>query len=471
MSTTPTTSSAITTSQTGYLLGNLGGTVQVTGLASGLNTDQIISEEMAIYNQPLVALQNQQTTLTDTNTQLTSIQTALQTLAADAQALGDPSLFDTSQTVTSSDPTLVTGTTTSGAAVGGYQVSVTQLANAASRTYTFSSPSAAGTITIDGQSVSVSAGESISSLVASINSNGNLDVYAAATNSNTVVLSDRATGQQTGSYIQVSDPTGTLTEQTSLAYAGQNALYSVDGTAGSSASNQVTSAIPGVTLTLSGVTGSNPVTITVGAPAASEANVQAAINTFITQYNSVISQIQTQLSQAPSSSDLSQGTLYQDPSLTSLLASMREAMYTPGSGLPSGLASMLDIGVSTGATTGSGAVSQSALAGDLTLNSATLSSQMASNPSGVQAVLNSWSISFSELVNNEAAPGGTIDQRIQGDDQQISQLGNQITAMQQSLADKQNQLVQEFAQMEAALSQNQSTASWLTSQISQLAPP
>ncbi len=29
-------------------------------------------------------------------------------------------------------------------------------------------------------------------------------------------------------------------------------------------------------------------------------------------------------------------------------------MYTPGSGLPQGMASMLDIGVSTGASTGQG---------------------------------------------------------------------------------------------------------------------
>ncbi|MGH2873433.1 MAG: flagellar filament capping protein FliD [Solirubrobacteraceae bacterium] len=471
MSTTPTSSTTSTT-QTGYQLNSVGGTTQITGLASGLDTDQIISEEMAIYDQPVTQLQNQQSGLTATNTQLTSIQSALQSLATDAQALADPSLFDTSQTVTSSNSALVAGTGSTGAAVGGYQVSVTQLANAASRTYTFASPTSSGTITIDGQSVAVTAGESISDLVSSINSNSNLDVYAAASNSNTVVLSDRATGQQTGSYIAVTDPTGTLTEQTSLAYAGQNASYSVDGGATqTSASNTLTSAIAGVSLTLSGVTGANPVTIDVGAPAASESNVQTAINTFITQYNSVITQIQTQLSQQPSSSDPTQGTLYQDPSLSNLLVSMRSAMYTGGAGLPTGLASMLDLGVSTGATTGSSAVSASAVAGDLTLDPSTLSSQMSSNQSGVQSVLTSWSISFSELVNNEAAAGGTIDLSIQDDDQQYTQLGSQITAMQSALTDKQNDLVQEYAQMEAALSQNQSTASWLTSQTAQLSPP
>jgi flagellar capping protein FliD len=40
--------------------------------------------------------------------------------------------------------------------------------------------------------------------------------------------------------------------------------------------------------------------------------------------------------------------------------------------------------------------------------------------------------------------------------------------MQSALKDKQAQLVQQFAQLEAALSSNQSQASWLTSQIAQL---
>jgi flagellar hook-associated protein 2 len=76
--------------------------------------------------------------------------------------------------------------------------------------------------------------------------------------------------------------------------------------------------------------------------------------------------------------------------------------------------------------------------------------------------------SFSTLVGSVANPGGTIDSRIQGDDSQISALGNQITAMQAALADKQNALVQEFANLEAALSSNQSQSSWLTSQIASL---
>jgi len=129
---------------------------------------------------------------------------------------------------------------------------------------------------------------------------------------------------------------------------------------------------------------------------------------------------------------------------------------------------MLNIGVSTGATTGTGTVSQSALSGNLTLDTSALTSALTSNPSGVRSMLTSWSINFSNLVNNEAAPAGTIDGRIQADDSQASYLGTQIQNMTQANSVKQQALVQQFAQMEAALSQSQSTSSWLTGQIASL---
>lgn len=461
-------SSSTGSTTTGYQLGSLTGTTQITGLASGLDTDQIIQEEMAIYQQPVTRLQDQQSGLTALNTQLTNIQTQLQTLVSDAQALTNPSLYATSQAVTSSDPTRVTGSTGTGAGVGSYQVEVTQLAGSARRTYTFASPSSDDTITIGGQQVTISAGESISDFVNSINANSNLNVYAAATDSGTVVLSSRQTGSAAS--VSLTDAGTALTEQTQLARAGQDAQFTVDGgTQLSSSTNTVTNAIPGVTLTFDALTTtSGAVTVNVGAPAPSTANIQNAIQTFITQYNSVIGAIQAQLSQPPSGSDPSQGTLHGDAELSQLLSSMRSMMYAPGGGLPTGLATMMDIGVSTGATTGTGAVSQNALSGDLTLDATALANQLASHPSGVRSVLNSWSITFSNLVANVADPAGTIDQRIQGDDRQISQLGNRISVMQSALNERQNMLVQQFAQLEAALSGNQSTSSWLASQLAAL---
>ncbi len=463
---TSVSSTTSSTSTSGLNLSSLGsGGLQVTGLASGLNTNQIITEEMAIYQQPVTHLQNQQSSLTAMNKQLTSIQQELKTLSSDALAVGDPTLFKTQQSVSSSDTTRVQASSATGAGVGGYQVSVTQLANSAQATYGFTSPTSDDSISVNGNPYTIKAGESIQDFVDSINVDQNGSVFAAATNTGTVVFSSRQTGASQA--VSVNDSGGALALQSSK--AGQDALFSVDGVSGSSSSNTVTNAIGGVSLTLTGVTTtSGPVTVNVGAPAPNQTNISNAINTFVTQYNKVISDIQTQLTQQPSSSDPTQGTLYGDPGLQNLLTSMRSMMYSGGAGLPAGAASMDDIGVSTGAPTGGGAESASTLAGNLQLNATSLANMLSSNPSGVKSILGSWSSNFVGLVDNASDPGGTIAARITGDNSQISNLGNQISSMQSALTDKQNFLVQEFSQLEAALSSNQSQSSWLTSQIASL---
>ena len=493
-----TSSSAATnTTKTGDQLTSLGsGTaMQVTGLASGLDTNAIVTALMASQQQQVTNLTSQQTGLTAMNTQLTAIQTALQTVATDAQALGNPSLFSYTQTVGSTNSTLVGATATSnnGAVVGGYQVSVSQLASASQRTFQFTSPSSADTVTIDGTQIPLAANASAQDLVSAINSDSQATVWATVTASPssgpaTVVLSDRATGapDTPTDFIAVSDTAGSLTEQAQYAQGGVDAQYTINngpaqysssntisgapvtGTPNSTTNSGATQTIPGVSLSLNGITGSTPVTVNVGSPAPSTQNIQTAVQQFITDYNSAVSLIQTQLAQAPSTSDPTQGTLFGDSDLQQLLSSMREQMDATVGGLTGSDTSMLDIGVSTGATSGTSAPSQSAISGDLTLSASTLTQALMSNQSAVKSMLTSWSIGFSSLVNNEASPGGTISSRISGDSTQVNYLGNQIENLNEANTEKQAQLVQEFAQMEAVLSSNQSTSSWLTSQIAAL---
>ncbi len=502
MSTSSVGSSTSATSSSQYSTGDqltslgTGSPLQVTGLASGLDTNAIVNALMATQQQQVTNLTNQQTGLTSMNTQLTTIQTALQKVAADAQALGNPSLFGLTQTINSTNPTLVGATATSnnGAVVGGYQVSVSALASASQKTYSFTSQSSADTVTIDGQQISLAAGASADDLVNAVNSNSNLDVWATVTQEAsgntpaTVVFSDRQTGAPSGNYIQVSDTAGALTD-TGNDIPGTDAQYTINGGATQySSSNTISGAslggttpptqgqgatetIPGVSLSLNGVTGSTPVTVTVGTPAPSTQNITTAVQQFITDYNSAITTIQTQLSQAPSSSDPTQGTLFGDSDLQQLLSTMRDQMDATVGGLTGSVSSMLDVGVSTGAASGTAAPSQSSISGDLTLDTTALTQALTNNASQVHSMLQSWSISFSNLVNNEASPGGTIDTRISGDDTQINYLGTQISNMQANNTAMQSQLVQQFAQMEAALSSSQSTSSWLTSQISALPTP
>jgi flagellar hook-associated protein 2 len=481
----------------GSSLSSLGGSssLQITGLASGLNTNAVVQALMAAQQQQVTNLQNQQSGITALNKQLTSIQTALQTVADDAQALGSPTLFTNSQTISSTNPTLVgaTATGSNGAVVGSYQISVTALASASQRTFLFSSPTNADTVTIDGHDTNLAAGASAQDFVNAINNDKNATVWATVTGTDPstgksqVVLSERNTGQPaspTGFVTVSNDSGGALSEQTQYATAGTNAAYSINGGATqTSTSNTITGVaiaspnsgtpgatqtIPGVSLSLNALTGAVPITVTVGAPAPSTQNIQTAVQKFITDYNSAITQIQTQLNQPPSSSDPTQGTLYNDSDLRNLLSSMRQQMTQTLSGLSGSYNSMLQIGVSTGAATGTGTISTSSLAGDLTLDTNALSTALSSDPTSVHQMMQSWSIKFSSLVDREAGPGGTMSTRIQTDTSRNSFLATQISNLQEANQVKQNQLVKEFAAMEAALSQNQSTASWLTNQLNAL---
>jgi flagellar hook-associated protein 2 len=451
-----------------------GSTSSITGLASGLDTTAIISEIMSLASAPLTKLELQQTGVTAQQTQLTNLQTALTNVSNDALNLAAPTLFDTSQAVTSSNPSLVSATSQTGAGVGGYQVAVTQLANSAQRTFTYTPPASADTITIDGHSTQIAAGATIQDFVNAINQDSGATVYAAATDGSTVVLSDRATGDTGSNFIQVTDPGGALVEQTALAKEGKSAEFSVDGTSGTASSNTVTNAIAGVTLNLGGLTTTNgPVTINVAPPAANPTTIETAVNQFVSDYNSVVTSLETQLTTPPvnnptNATDAGTGTLYNDEDLSGLLDNMRQMMYTPGSGLSSGMAALSDIGITTGAPSGNASPTASSLAGQLTVNSTTLTAAIQNNPAGVQKLLASFSQSFQNLVNNESGPGGVISQRVADDTSETTQMSSQIQTMQASLNERQTTLQTEYSTLEATLAQSQAQESALQSEIASL---
>jgi len=449
-----------------------GSPLTISGLASGLDTSSIISELMSVERAPVTRLTGEQEKVEGEQQQLQSVQSSLQQLSFSAAEFSLPSLFETSQSVTSSEPTRVTAASSSGAGIGGHEVEVTQLANSAQRTFTFTSPAAEDTLTIDGHSYTVKAGESAKELAGKINSDSTATVYAAVLEGGTLVLSNRATGNTGAEFIKVSDTGGTLTEQAGTAKEGKNAEYTVDGVAGTSASNIVTNAIAGVTLTLNGLTPTGPVTINVHPPGASVSAVETQVQAFVKLYNSTVEAIQKQLTTKPLSkpktvAEYGTGSLFGDFELQSVLSSMRQSMYEPIVGLPAEMSNPADIGIGTGAASGGGS-SQAAIEGQLTLNSTKLKEAIEANPAGVQEMLEKWSQGLQSTLNNVAEPGGTLEARVTGDTSQITQLKSKIDTMNELLLVREKALQVTYSELEAALSKNSSQAAWLTSQTESL---
>jgi len=443
--------------------------ISFSGLASGLNTSAIISALMTAERQPVTRMVGEQEKLQAEQQQLQGLQSSLQALSFAAAEFSLPSLFESAQSVTSSEPSRVSAATTSGAGVGGYEVEVKQLADAAQRTFTFKAPAAEDTITIDGHEYKLAAGASAKELASKVNSDSKATVYAAVLDSETIVFSSRTTGATEGEFIKVTDPGGALTEKAGTAKAGKNAEYTVDGVAGTATSNTVTTAIPGVTLTLSGLTTTGPVTIDVQAPGPSTSAIEAQVQAFVKAYNSTVEAIQKQLTTKPvanpqNATEAAVGRLFGDQELSSLLSRMRVSMYEPIKGLPAEMASPEDIGLSTGAT----GTEQSAVEGLLKLNPEKLASAVKANPAEAQKMLQSWAGNLQTMINGASEPGGTLEARISGDTSQVSELKIRIDAMNEILAVRQKSLEATYAELEGVISQNTAKISWLTNQSEQL---
>ncbi|WP_249009146.1 flagellar filament capping protein FliD [Conexibacter sp. DBS9H8] len=468
MSTSPISVGGLTAGST---LTNTNGIFQFSGLSSGINSSALIQAEMAVLEQPLTNMKAEITGLQTQDSTLSSLQNSLQAVSLDAQLLAEPSTFFNVQNLTSSDSSLVSAQTSNGVGVpvGSTTVTVSQLAAAAQTSFTYTPPTS-GTDTLsisDGvdpaQTISVAAGTTTAALAQQINGSNSLTVWAAVSSTGQLVLSSRNTGSQYT--VSATDQTNAANLSTGTTTAGQDALYTINGTAASSSSDTVTGAIPGVTLTLSGVTGSTPVTITADAPGPNTSGIVGQVQAFINDYNTAMNALQSATNTQPASAanpgtyNPNSGSLFGDPELENLMASMRDAMITPGAGLPTGMAAMSDLGITTGASTGS--ATQASVNGDLTLDTTTLENAIAANPSGVQAVITAWSQNLQGMLNAEAGPGGAIAARITGNTGLASNLQTQYAQMQANFAQQELTMQAQWTATEATLSRLRAQGSYL----------
>ncbi|GAC1322124.1 MAG: hypothetical protein NVSMB25_16880 [Thermoleophilaceae bacterium] len=452
------------------------------GLASGIDTTTIIAKLMQLERLPEQKLQLQLSREGARQQALRDIQTQLQAVQSAEQALRSPALWAPTQTVSVSDPTRVAATMLSGAGPGGYQVGITQLAGSAQRTYSYTTPTVNDTLTVNGVAISIAAGSDINAAAAAINSANGSPVYATVVTNGGVsnlVLSNRQTGAANG--ITASDTAGAMTEVTSAAVAGQDAQFTVNGVAMTSASNTVTSAIPGVQLTLSALTKvSGPVTVNVSAPGPNQTAIQTAVQTFVTQYNLAVDMITGKLnekavSNPQTATDAAKGVLYADTGLSDLLSQLRQsfsASYAPGN--PAAYQLLSSIGLSTGAAVGSAALNQDSIHGKISFDTTKFAAAMAADPNSVQTLLGGklsspgFAQSFDALLAPVTQGGGILDTRISTEDRTKSQLQAQIAAMEVRLTLKQNTLKRQFAAMESAIQASQAQGQWLAGQLAGL---
>jgi flagellar hook-associated protein 2 len=457
---------------------------QITGLASGLDTNTIISELMSIERQPLVSLQQKQTIEKARQSDLQKIQTQLQALSSAIASLRDTSVWGNTQTVSASDPTKLSVTRTGFATTGAFTFNVTQLAKAAQWTQQSNLTAAKGnstlTITVGSSSVNVAVlkNDSIDTIASKINATSGTPVYATTVNGK-LVLSGLATGAAND--ISISS-TGSLKGDLSMqrTITPQDLTYTIDGGAvQTSPTDSVTNAMAGLNVQFLSLGSS---TVTVNAPAPDTTAIQNKIQSFVTTYNQTVDMIYQKLNEQKvvnpqSDADRVKGDLQGDPGLTSLLSQLRKAVGDVFSGQPVGANVLSEAGLSTGAAVGSGTLNQDALEGKLTLDAATLSTALATNFTAVKQMFSNVTGAYATeglsqrldgIVNPWTQTGGLLDSRLKGEASTLKNIQDQQDALNVRLNLKQAALQQQFASLETALSQSQSEGSWLSSQIAGL---
>ncbi|MHB8284542.1 MAG: flagellar filament capping protein FliD [Caulobacteraceae bacterium] len=342
----------ISTGSTGTV-STIGSTTLITSSASGLDTSSLIATAMATYtasadtiDAEVTANTTKITAYTDLQTLVNAVSSSIDDLASSTNvASGTISLWGTTAaTVTSSDSSVtassvVTATSTTAAVDGSYSLGVTQLALAQK---VASTPPATddvalnetGTFTIgasDGTAVSidVTSTMTLSDIANAISAESsttgvNATLIQSTTGEYSLVLSTADAGQTITTDSTSGDDVLTtigLTSSTNGSFAdtiqaSQDAVITLDGTSITRSSNTIDDVIPGVTLDLTGTTGSTaPLTLTI---AQDDSGVTTAVNNFITAYNDLHDYIETQEAVTASGTPASTAYLFGDSTMQSL---------------------------------------------------------------------------------------------------------------------------------------------------------
>ncbi len=471
-------------------------------LSSQSSIYSTISTLMQAVDAPITAEQAKVTNLQNLNTVYDTVESDLSALGSAATAMTDAVTQPlAARTVSSSDPSIVTATAASGAALGTYSISVSQLAEQdtlVSNQFADTGTDIVGalgagnqsfTITVNGQSqdvsVALTAGETDSAVTSAVASAINTAFASAGDDAVTAkALADTST---TSKLVLQSDQTGqtyamTLSDDanggTLLATLGVNdasaatdttggyiyapsaldAQMTVDGVGVTRDSNTVSDVLPGVTLNLVGqqASGDNPVSLSVSADTnAISTNVQ----NFVTNYNTALSYLNSET--AINASTGAASALSDEPMYENLIGTLRSTVSAavPDTGSPE-VQTLADIGITQASD------------GTLSLNTGTLDQALASNPTAVAALFNA-SNGIANQVNTVLTPftqtNGIMAAETNNVNAQIASLNTTIKQMNAAAAVKETQYVNEYSQLQALQSKTTEQQSYMQTILSMLA--
>jgi flagellar hook-associated protein 2 len=415
----------------------------------GIDVNSAVNAAVTAAEGPEDNWESQLTMLEDQTTALQQLQTDASNVDSDIQALNSLTGVLSQTTVSSSNSSVVTGSSVSGTASGNYVVEVGALA--ASDTWSSTSlPSdttslSPGTLTItsasgDPTTITIGSGvDTLSDLANTINGDDlgvTASVITDATGSQLSIVSNTS-GSASDFTVSSSDPSSFGFSQV---VSGTNASLTVNGISISSASNTVTGAVPGLTLNLLS-TSQSPVTVSVSADTS---GVTSTINQFVSDYNTLITAVNSQFSDSGSG----QGVLADDPTVTNLQTALMQAVdytYTPSSGTTT-VPNLSALGITVNSD------------GTLSVDSTTLDDALQNNYSDVQSFFQGTSQNGfanaldQQLTNFTSSDNGAFTVDLQSVSSEETSLETDIDNFQSNvISPLETQLKSEYSQAEISL--------------------
>jgi len=331
--------------------------ITASGIGSGLDVENIVSQLVALERRPLDNLETKATQLNAQISAYGSLKSKVSEFESAMSALASADKFKLFSTSSSSESVL-TATTTSSASAGSYSIEVTSLAERDKyRTAAFTDSNTVvgeGVLTLsvgsDSFDVTIdSSNSTVSGIRDAINAaSDNTGVTASIVtdaNGASLVLSSDETGLENALSITISGDTDSndtdnaglsalaTTNLTSLSSAA-DAQLQIDGVNGftiNSSSNTFTSALEGVTITAETL-GTSTLSIS-----RDDEQIEDAVQTFVDSYNNLIGEISTQRA----------GQLAGDSTLLSIERQLQD-IFNAGSAITGSSYSYLsEIGITT----------------------------------------------------------------------------------------------------------------------------
>ena len=416
----------------------------------------VLNAIMQQESRPLEVLQARERDLKATDSALTTLAGKLDSLRDAAAALTNTSV-SVDYKATSSVPTVATVTSSTGAVPGHYDIVVSQLARAQVTASASTAPDAdttviadGGSITIGGIAVTLTGPVTLQGLAQQINATADIPVTASviqtAPGTYRLVLSGKETGLANAFAVQNALTNSTLAF-TSNAVEAQDALATINNIQVTSTSNVLSSAIPGVTVTLVSESPAQTVSVMVERD---DESLSSRIEAFVTAFNELTAFAKDQRTQAGKGAT---GTLGHDAMLRSLHGTLRSILG--GLGGNGTFNRLSQIGIEFTRT------------GEVTFNKAALESALQEDAAGVYSVLgdsqNGVLTSLGKTITEYTRSGGLVPGARTRLSEELSRLEQRMEDLQERLAVRRAALQREFTAADEAMSRLHSQSGSLAS--------